>query len=97
VVRTGNRLNGRNYATPTGNYRIGSKSVKSWSKPYPVWLPHWQQFNGGIGFHATTTYLHDGSRGSHGCVNLLAGDAETLYNLTPVGTAVVVFGQRPGT
>ena len=35
-------------------------------------LAYWQRFIGGIGFHETTTYLHDGWRGSHGCVNLLA-------------------------
>jgi lipoprotein-anchoring transpeptidase ErfK/SrfK len=62
-----------------------------------VWLPWWQAFNGGIGFHETTTYIHDGSIGSHGCVNLLHADAVSLWNLTTVGTAVRVFGSRPGT
>ena len=33
---------------------------------------------GGSGFHETTTYLHETSIGSHGCVNLLHADAVRL-------------------
>jgi lipoprotein-anchoring transpeptidase ErfK/SrfK len=93
VVRTG--MSG--YATPAGRYQVFNRSTKEWSVPYKVWLPWWQAFNGGIGFHETTTYIHDGSIGSHGCVNLLHADAVSLWNLTTVGTAVRVFGSRPGT
>jgi lipoprotein-anchoring transpeptidase ErfK/SrfK len=93
VVRTG--MSG--YATPAGRYKVFGRSKKEWSVPYKVWLPWWQAFNGGIGFHETTTYIHDGSLGSHGCVNLLRADAVSLWNLTSVGTTVRVFGSRPGT
>ena len=51
----------------------------------------------GIGFHETTTYLHNGSIGSHGCVNLLPADAVALWGTTATGTTVKVFGRRPGT
>jgi lipoprotein-anchoring transpeptidase ErfK/SrfK len=94
VVRTGM---GGGYQTPTGRYQILGRNKKEWSVPYKVWLPWWQAFNGGIGFHETTTYIHDGSRGSHGCVNLLHDDAVALWNLAGVGTTVRVFGSRPGT
>lgn len=85
------------YATPAGTYKINFRNVKEWSDPYEVWLPYWQRFVGGIGFHQTTTYLHNKSIGSHGCVNLLPGDARRLWELGKVGTRVHVMGRRPGT
>jgi lipoprotein-anchoring transpeptidase ErfK/SrfK len=93
VTRTGMR----GYRTPIGTYRVNLHKRREWSNPYHVWLPYWQRFVGGIGFHETTTYLHDGSIGSHGCVNLLHADAVRLYGLGKVGTRVYVFGRRPGT
>jgi lipoprotein-anchoring transpeptidase ErfK/SrfK len=93
VTRTG--MSG--YATPAGTYRVFNRSPKAWSTPYKVWLYNWQNFVRGIGFHSTTTYLHNGSIGSHGCVNLLSGDAKALYNTIGQGTTVRVFGRRPGT
>ena len=93
VTRTGMA----GYATPAGSYRIGGRNLREWSTPYEVWLPYWQQFNGGIGFHETTTYLHNEWIGSHGCVNLLHADAVRLWELGRIGTRVVVFGRRPGT
>ncbi|MEU1835996.1 L,D-transpeptidase family protein [Micromonospora chersina] len=93
VTRTGMA----GYATPTGTYTVGGKNMREWSNPYKVWLPYWQRFNGGIGFHETTTYLHNPWIGSHGCVNLLHRDAVRLWELGSVGTRVVVFGHRSGT
>ena len=78
------------YATPTGAYSVQNKALKEWSNPYEVWLPYWQRFNGGIGFHETTTYIHTKSIGSHGCVNLLPSDARALYALGKNGTRVHV-------
>jgi lipoprotein-anchoring transpeptidase ErfK/SrfK len=94
VIRTG--MSG-GYQTPTGTYRIYGRATREWSDPYQVWLPYWQAFNGGIGFHETTTYIHNGAIGSHGCVNLLHADAVSLWKLGSVGTTVKVFGRRPGT
>ncbi|MGN9905977.1 L,D-transpeptidase family protein [Phytohabitans sp. LJ34] len=85
------------FATPTGAYSVQNKALKEWSNPYEVWLPYWQRFNGGIGFHETTTYIHTKSIGSHGCANLLHSDAVAFYELGKVGTRVYVFGRRPGT
>ncbi|WP_200213577.1 L,D-transpeptidase family protein [Micromonospora coerulea] len=93
VTRTGMA----GYATPAGTYSVGGRNLREWSNPYEVWLPYWQQFNGGIGFHETTTYLHNGAIGSHGCVNLLHADAVRLWELGRIGTRVVVLGRRPGT
>jgi peptidoglycan hydrolase-like protein with peptidoglycan-binding domain len=94
VIRTGM---GGGYQTPTGTYRIYGRATREWSVPFKVWLPYWQAFNGGIGFHQTTTYIHNAAIGSHGCVNLLPADAVALWQLSTVGTTVRVFGNRPGT
>ena len=93
VVRTGFR----GYTTPAGTYRINKREPQEWSDPYEVWLPYWQRFVDGIGFHETTSYLHDAARGSHGCVNLLQGDAVEMWNLLRMGSTVRTFGRRPGT
>ncbi|WP_328471581.1 L,D-transpeptidase family protein [Actinoplanes sp. NBC_00393] len=91
VVRTGYR----GHATPAGEYTINKRTEREWSNPYEVWLPYWQRFVGGIGFHETTTYLHDKARGSHGCVNLLHRDAVTMWEQLEMGAAVHTFGRRP--
>jgi lipoprotein-anchoring transpeptidase ErfK/SrfK len=93
VVRTGFR----GYATPTGTYRVNRRGLREWSNPYGVWLPYWQRFVGGIGFHETTTYIHDAALGSHGCVNLLRTDAAGMWEQLRLGTTVHTFGRRLGT
>jgi lipoprotein-anchoring transpeptidase ErfK/SrfK len=93
VTRTGMK----GYRTPTGTFKINKRTKKEWSDPYKVWMPYWQRFVGGIGLHQTTTYLHDGWRGSHGCVNLLPSDAKQLYGIGKIGMTVKVFGRRSGT
>ncbi|WP_373873021.1 L,D-transpeptidase family protein [Actinoplanes palleronii] len=93
VTRTG--MN--NYETPAGTFTINKRTKKEWSDPYEVWLPYWQRFIGGRGFHQTTTYIHDKWRGSHGCVNLLEQDAKKYYSIGKIGMTVKVVGRRPGT
>jgi lipoprotein-anchoring transpeptidase ErfK/SrfK len=73
-----------------------NRNIREWSDPYEVWMPYWQRFNGGMGFHETTTYLHN-SFGSHGCINMLYVDARKMWELGSVGTRVYIFGRRPGT
>jgi hypothetical protein len=93
VTRTGMK----GYATPAGTFRIDNTNIRAWSTPYKVWMPYWQHFHDGMGFHETATYLHDMPIGSHGCVNMLHADAVKLWNLAGVGTRVHLFGRRPGT
>jgi peptidoglycan hydrolase-like protein with peptidoglycan-binding domain len=85
------------FRTPSGTFVINDTNVKEWSTPYKVWLPYWQHFFDGMGFHETTTYIHNMSIGSHGCVNLLRADAQRLWTLGGVGTQVYLFGKRAGT
>lgn len=94
VTRTGM---GGGYQTPAGTFTINYRNIKEWSNPYEVWLPYWQHFTQGMGFHETTTYLHNKGIGSHGCVNMLPVDARRLWELGRVGTRVHLFGRRPGT
>ncbi|MEU4474386.1 L,D-transpeptidase family protein [Micromonospora sp. NPDC023888] len=93
VTRTGMA----GYRTPAGTFTVNFRNPKEWSDPYEVWLPYWQHFTQGMGFHETTTYLHEKSIGSHGCVNLLHADAVRMWELGKVGTRVVLIGRRPGT
>jgi peptidoglycan hydrolase-like protein with peptidoglycan-binding domain len=93
ITRTGFK----NHTTRAGTFKINKRTKKEWSDPYHVWLPYWQRFDGGRGFHQTTTYIHDKWRGSHGCVNLLPSDAKTYYGIGKIGSTVKVFGRRPGT
>jgi hypothetical protein len=90
VTRTGFR----GYATPAGTYKVNKRALNEWSDPYEVWLPYWQRFHGGMGFHETTSYLHNASLGSHGCVNLLKPDAQRLWRLLDLGATVHTFGRR---
>ena len=84
------------FQTPAGTYQVLNRNIREWSDPYEVWMPYWQRFNGGMGFHETTTYLHN-SFGSHGCINMLYVDARKMWELGSVGTRVYIFGRRPGT
>lgn len=93
VTRTG--MSG--FATPSGWFSVFSRADKHWSTPYKVWLPYWQEFYKGDGFHQTTTYIHDMGIGSHGCVNLLPVDARKYYSTLKTGTKVHLYGRRPGT
>ncbi len=93
VARTGKP----GYATPDGTFSIFERAKSRWSTPYKVWMPYWQQFYSGDGLHETTTYIHDMSVGSHGCVNLLHTDAVSAYSLLSHGSKVRLYGRRPGT
>jgi hypothetical protein len=93
VTRTG--MSG--FATPSGWFSIFDRADKHWSTPYKVWLPQWQEFYKGDGFHQTTTYIHDMGIGSHGCVNLLPVDAHKYYATLTYGSKVHLYGRRPGT
>ena len=79
ITRTGMK----GYRTPAGTYTINKRTTKEWSDPYKVWLPYWQHFTNGIGFHQTTTYLHNASIGSHGCAASTPSVAPTVSGRTP--------------
>jgi lipoprotein-anchoring transpeptidase ErfK/SrfK len=45
---------------------------------------------GAIGIHGTSEPWSIGSRASHGCIRMRAGDVRNLANRTPVGTPVLI-------
>lgn len=98
VTRTGyDHPDGKGAPTPAGSFRIIERQRSNWTESFEVYLHYWQRIMGNNGFHQTTTYIHDMSLGSHGCVNLLKADAIKYWETLKVGTPVKVFGRRPGT
>jgi lipoprotein-anchoring transpeptidase ErfK/SrfK len=90
VLRTVHVSTGkRGYATPAGRYAVTSKSRRSWSVPYRVWLPWATYFVRGIAFHQSRDVPVRPA--SHGCVRVTVHDARWLYGLTPIGTKVRVI------
>lgn len=87
------------HPTPTGQFKVLSKSPRAWSHAAKLWMPYWMHFSGrGHGIHELPEWPnghkegadHLGKPASHGCVRLGEGDAKRLYDWTPVGTSVVV-------
>ena len=89
VIRTVPISTGAGGGTPTGTYRVYSKSPNSWSKPYETWLPWASYFNEGIAFHGypdVPVYP-----ASHGCVRVPSKFAREVYRQLPVGARVDVI------
>jgi lipoprotein-anchoring transpeptidase ErfK/SrfK len=89
----------RKYPTPTGSYKINSKSLRAYSAKYNLYMPYWNSFIGNsYGIHELPEYPNGYKEGanllgqavSHGCVRLGVGAAATVYNWSPVGTSVIV-------
>lgn len=90
--------------TPKGTFRILEKSeLRIGAKAPHYRMPKWQHFSGrGHGLHALPYLANDrgvfwkealghiGIPVSHGCIRLLPQDAEDLYQLTQVGTKMVI-------
>jgi LysM repeat protein len=81
-------------ATPTGTFWIGRKLLTDdMSGPgYNIpGVPHVMYFDGeGDSFHGAPWHNNFGNPMSHGCVNMKVGDAQWLYEWTPLGTRVVI-------
>ncbi len=71
------------WETPTGNYKILSRSVNQFSSIGHVWMPYSMQFYGNYFIHGWP-YYDDGtpvaSTYSGGCIRLATEDAEKVYN-----------------
>lgn len=86
--------------TPKGNFKIDGKNPRAWSAIYGLWMPYWMSlYKGKFGIHELPEWPggykegenHLGTAVSHGCVRLAVGDAEFLYNWTPLGTSVFIY------
>ncbi|GAA1702661.1 L,D-transpeptidase [Fodinicola feengrottensis] len=92
-VRTGKAED----ATPIGSFEVGQKKAYTISTEYNVPLPFWTQFYKDFGLHAAdvdSPLYATNVRGSHGCVNMLLRDAQSLFGITKIGTPVHVWGKK---
>ena len=92
--------------TGMGVWRVNAKESPSkligyenGRKIYETTVTYWMPFEGnGIGFHDATWQpsfggsMYANGYGSHGCVNLSYGDAQSLYGIIDYGDVVVVHG-----
>ena len=86
----------KNRSTDTGVYYIKYKERNAtlkgedYSTPVSFWMP----FNGGQGLHDLNRGVYGGSiykgNGSHGCVNLPYGAAQTIYENFPSGDKISI-------
>ncbi len=81
------------WETPAGLYAIGAKKENHFSSFGKVYQPWSMTFQGNFFIHGWP-YYPDGTpvptEFSGGCIRLSNEDAEALYNLVPVNTAVLV-------
>lgn len=82
--------------TRTGPKTVYHRSIDHWSTLYNVAMPYAQFFDGGIAFHSTTKSMWN-PPGSGGCVNMRPADAKAYWSLLGNGSAVHVYGRKPGT
>ncbi len=86
-------------ATPKGEYHIGNKNPRAWSKAYGLWMPYWLGLKGTrIGIHELPEWPggykeganHLGTPVSHGCIRLGITAAKIVYDWAEVGTKVII-------
>jgi len=84
------------YETRKGSFHVQSKDIDHVSSIFGSPMPYAMFFSGGQAFHVSDRYLYD-PLGSHGCVHILPKVAQDMWDRVNVGTAVQVFGRKPGT
>jgi hypothetical protein len=77
-----------------GVYRVLQKIPMYWSNEYKVWMTHSMRFWKGHFIHGTypSEYQYLGRPASSGCIRMDRTDAKQLYDMTPIGTRVEIFG-----
>lgn len=85
--------------TPKGEYRVGNKAERAWSRAYGLWMPYWLGLAGTrVGIHELPEWpggykegeAHLGTAVSHGCIRLGVIAAKIVYDWTEVGTPVII-------
>lgn len=77
-----------------GVFRVTYKNPMYWSNEYKVWMTHAMRFWKGHFIHGTypSEYPLLGRPASSGCIRLDRTNAKELYDITPIGTRVEIFG-----
>lgn len=81
------------WETPTGLYKVQSKSPAEYSDIAQVYSPWALDFQGNFLIHGWPYYPNGtpvGSTYSGGCIRLSTPDAQALYNIVAIGTPVLV-------
>lgn len=83
-----------------GEFKIYAKQRNRYltGADYRAWVNFWMPYNRGEGLHDASWRSadeygvpgHNIENGSHGCINLSYGAANKIWNLTRVGTPVIV-------
>ncbi|MEO5668034.1 MAG: L,D-transpeptidase [Bdellovibrionota bacterium] len=94
---------GHGKSTPSGVYGVESQEWRHMSGLYPSAgennMDHVTFFNGGIGFHSTTTglYRNLGRADSHGCVRMGRPESRKIYMLIKNnGAAATIISRKVG-
>jgi hypothetical protein len=77
---------GPGHVTPTGHWKVYSKSLMSWSHLFHVWLPYASYVVGGDAMHSYPDV--PGYPASHGCIRVPAPEAPWVYAWATIGTPV---------
>jgi lipoprotein-anchoring transpeptidase ErfK/SrfK len=94
IIRSGKR----GEETLVGDFTITQKKQNAVSTITGTPMHYWEHMRDGYGFHQAWAYLHDPKvPGSLGCVTMTEQDAKDLFGLTKLGSAVHIFGHKPGT
>ena len=93
------------WPTPQGQFQVQNKQTNpAWRHPIthevippgpdnPLgsrWIGFWLETDWAIGFHGTDTAEDLGEAVSHGCIRLLDGDIQVLYEQVELGTVVII-------
>lgn len=88
----------RGFSTPAGAYPLTYKQRNATLKGegYSTPVSYWMPFNGGIGMHDASWRSSFGGKiyktnGSHGCINLPASVAKTIYENIDAGMPVLCY------
>ena len=74
--------------TPRGTFSIYRKELRSWSRPFSVWLPYASYFSGGFAFHEYPSVPSYSA--SHGCIRVGYPEAPLVYKFAGFGTLVSI-------
>lgn len=90
-MRSGDPTLSQSEPTKVGNHSVYYKNIDHVSSIFNSPMPYAMFFYGGQAIHESTF----STPGSHGCINVTRADAKKLWNNSPVGTPVSVWGARP--
>lgn len=90
-MRSGDPRLSQSEPTKVGNHRVYYKNIDHISSIFGSPMPYAMFFYGGQAIHESTF----STAGSHGCINVTHADAKKLWNNSPVGTPVSIWGARP--